>query len=140
MYGRPVRLHVVLARELLLAYVALKLWRQVAARQLVALQVAAALEKLQTLGAAVLGSHATLFGQVKAQVRLALVVSAAVRAHPSVTYTRPNNHKDVIIIIYIYVTPLRGVLRISDKCNNFYSVVSLYIKKQKILVIICIMY
>jgi len=85
-YGRPVRLHVVLARELLFADVALKHWRQVAARQLVALQVTVALEKLKTLGAAVLRSHATFFGQMKAQMRLALVVSAAVRTHPSATY------------------------------------------------------
>jgi len=102
-YGRLVRLHVVLARELLIADVALKLWRQVATRQLVTLQMTAALEKPKTLGTAVLRSHATLFGQVKAQMRLALVVSAAVHTHPSVNYTRPNNRKTYITRkMYVY--------------------------------------
>lgn len=91
-YGRPVGLHVVLARELFFADVALKLWRYVAARQLMALQVTAAFEVLKTPGAAVLRPDAALFGQVKAQIRLALVVPPAVRTRPSAAYTRTHTH------------------------------------------------
>lgn len=79
----PVGFHVVLARELLFANVAPELRRQIAARQLVAFQVAVSLEKLQTFRVAVPGPDAALFGQMKAQMRLALVVPSAVRAQPS---------------------------------------------------------
>lgn len=92
--GVPVRFHIILAREPLLANVALEPRQHVAARQLMTLQVAAPFEQLETPGAVVLRSDTALFGQMKAQVRLPLVVPAAVRTQPTFFCSRRRRHME----------------------------------------------